>query len=322
MKYEVFSLVVVVALIALASPVSAQQSVEDEAKAQFDAGVVLFQEGQFEKASVAFARAYELRPSYKITYLVARCHDELEHYAAALEAFTRYLAEGGTEIDQARRDEVRAEIKRLNALVGVVAVESATKDATVFVDDERKGNTPLASPVFVDLGKHTVVVKQGTSELHREVVTVAGGQRVVVKVGGAGAATATASPSSAAGAPEDHGAAREKPKRLWTWVAAGVGGAAVIGAAITGGITMSRAKDIKNDCAGNTCPTSSESDADSAKSLAYTTDALIVVAGVGIAAGVVLFFIEPKLARGERVEVAPVAAPTANGGAVGIVGRF
>jgi hypothetical protein len=322
MKRYISLVVTAVGFAALVSTAHAQQSIEDEAKAQFDAGVALFQEGQFEKAAVAFARAYELRPSYKILYLVGRCQDELEHFAASLDAFTRYLAEAGNEIDQARRDEVRTEVKRLNALVGSVVVQSDTAGSTVFVDDERKGDTPLASPLFVDLGKHTVVIKQGATELHREIVTVAGGQRVVIEVGDAGAATANASPSSAAGTPEDHGATREKPKRVWTWVAAGVGGAAVIGAAITGGVTLSRARDITEDCSGNTCPTSSESDAGSARSLAYTTDALIAVAGVGIAAGVVLFFLEPRLAKGERVEVAPVATPTADGGAVALVGRF
>jgi hypothetical protein len=43
-----------------------QKAPKDEAKAQFDVGVELFEGGQFEKAAVAFARAYELRPSYKI----------------------------------------------------------------------------------------------------------------------------------------------------------------------------------------------------------------------------------------------------------------
>jgi len=44
---------------------------------------------------------------------------------------------------------------------------------------------------------------------------------------------------------------------------------------------------------------------------------------VGVAAGVVLFFLEPKWKeRGDAVEVAPVAAPTANGGAFALVGRF
>jgi len=311
----------------------AQQNVEAEAKAkaQFDAGVGLFEEGKYEKAAVAFARAYELRPSYKILYLVGKCENALEHFAASLDAYTRYLAEAGDKIDGARRDEVRAEIARLDALVGAVVVESDAEGAAVYIDDERRGETPLASPVFVDLGKHTVVVKQGALELHREVVKVAGGQRVAVKVAAAagdGAAAAAAAPEPVAKtAPaREEGSlpeTAEKPKRVWTWVAVGIGGAAAIGAAITGGLAISKTNDLEDDCRNGSCDPSLSGERDTSVALGYTADALIAVAGVGIAAGVVLFFVEPKLRERERaIEVAPVAAPTAKGGAFALVGRF
>ena len=304
----------------------AQESVEEEARAQFDAGVALFDKGELAKASVAFARAYELRPSYKILYLVGKCENAQEHYAASLDAYTRYLAEGGDQIDGARQDEVRGEIKRLDALVGMIVVEADAKGAAVFVDDERKGETPLASPVFVDLGRHTVVVKKGTEELHREIVKVAGGQRVVVKIAVAERGGGEAAAAAPVPAPEvDSKAAPpvEAPKRVWTWVAIGVGGAAAVAAAVVGGLTVSKTNDVKDQCDGNDCPPSSKDDLDAAKALGNATTALIAVAGVGVAAGVVLFFVEPKWRRDERaVEVAPVAAPTADGGALALVGRF
>jgi len=298
---------------------SAQQSVEDEARVQFDAGVALYEKGQWPQASIAFARAYELRPAYKILYLVGKCENEQGHFAASADAYTRYLAEAGNQIDQARQDEVRAEIKRLKAMVGVVAIETNATGVTVFVDGRKAGKIPLAGPLFVDLGEHEVQLKRGTTEVYREVVKVAGGQRVVVR---AEVESSVAEPvGEVAAAPKE--TPKEKPKRIWTWVAFGVGGAAAITSAITGGVFVSKSKDVKSACDGNDCPTSVKDDADSTKALGNATTALIVVAGVGIAAGVALYFLEPGWSKNESaVEIAPVAAVTPDGGALGLVGRF
>ena len=308
---------------------AAQGSAEDEARAQFEIGVSLFKEGKFEQASVAFARAYELKPSFKLLYNIGQVENELGHFAAALDAYNKYLAEGGDQIEKARLEQVRAEVGRLEKLVGMIAVEGAPPGATVFVDERRSGTAPLSGPIPVDLGEHQVKVKQGTAELHSEIVKVAGGQQVVVRLGSGGAAGET--PAIAEGPSEDEERGEEtavpattgKPRRVWTWVAIGVGGAAAVGAAITGGLTMSRAKDIKSDCDGNECPPTSSGDLDSAKALGNATNALIAVAAVGVAAGIVLYFVEPRWSKEERaVEVAPVAAPTADGGALALVGRF
>jgi hypothetical protein len=329
-KTRALRLAVLAAAIAFAWCVQAgaQGSAGDEARAQFDTGVDLFEQGKYEQAAVAFARAYELKPTYKLRYNIGQVENELGHYANALDAYTLYLAEGGAEIERSRQDQVTAEIARLRTLVGMIEITGAPKGATIFVDDRRSGTTPISGPLFVDLGEHSVVVKQGATELYREVVKVAGGQRVPLKVE---STTAGATPVAAAEQVDESkptearvvGATEPRPRRLWTWVVGGVGVAAAVGAAITGGLTMSKADDIKSNCEGDVCPTKYQSDADAAKTLGNATNALIAVAAVGVAAGVVLFFVEPKMNRGEdAVEIAPVAAPTADGGALAIVGRF
>jgi hypothetical protein len=321
-----FALVITVAWCGLAA---AQEGADEEAREQFDTGVELFEAGKFEQAAVSFARAYELKPSFKLLYNIGQVENELGHFAKALDAYTRYLAEGGDQIEKARLEQVRAEIKRLNKLVGMIVIEGAPPGAAVFVDERRSGAAPLPGPIFVDLGEHEVRVKRGADELHSELVTVAGGQQVVVKIESGGAAGPTPADTTPPPVVEEQGEGSgvppttEEPKRIWTWVAFGVGGAAAIGAAITGGLTMSKAKELKSDCEGNVCPPGSAGDLDSAKALGNATNALIAVAAVGVAAGVVFYFVEPRWSKNETaVEVAPVAAPTANGGALALVGRF
>ena len=71
---------------------------ELSARDQFDQGIVYYQKGQFEKAAIAFERAYELKPSYKILYNLALAEVELEHFSQALVAFEKYLRDGGSKL--------------------------------------------------------------------------------------------------------------------------------------------------------------------------------------------------------------------------------
>jgi cytochrome c biogenesis protein CcdA len=313
MRLAIFTLAAVLAA-TLASAVRAD-SRDEQARAQFEQGVALYEDGKYDQAAIAFERAYELKPSYKILFNLGQAHNELGHYAAALKAYTHYLAEGGDAIDPARRDKVKGEIARLNTLVGMVLVEAEVEGAVVYVDDERQGETPLASPVFVDLGKHTVVVKRGAAELHREAVKVAGGQRVTIRVAAADEPAGPEEPAPQA-VPEDEG-----PQRVWTWVAFGVGGAAAITAGITGGIAASKESTLADECPDKQCPQSEWKTLDSARTLATTTSALIAVAGVGIAAGIVLFFVEPGLGE-EQPAVAIAPSADRNGFGISTVGRF
>jgi hypothetical protein len=298
---------------------------EDEARNSFQLGVELYKDGKYQEAAIAFSRAYELKPSYKILFNMAQAEAELSHYAKALDAYTRYLAGGGDEVTKERRDQVRAEIKRLNSLVGSITVTSAVEGATVFLDDARQGDTPLAGPLFVDIGEHVVVLKKSGNDIHKEKVTIAGGSKVEIKVEAGGPQSVAGPAAEPRPAAEPTPKAEEKPaeaQRLWTWVALGVGGAAVVGAAITGGLAVSQTSDIKDDCDGNVCPDSRQGDIDSAKTLGTTTDVLIAVGAVGVAAGVVLFFLEPGFREedGAAVSFAPTVRP--DGAGFSLQGRF
>ncbi len=284
---------------------------DDEARAQFKQGIALYKEDRFEQAAIAFSRAYELKPTYKILFNIGQVENELSHYAAALEAYTRYLTEGGKNVSDDRLVQVKSEIKRLNALVGMIVIECPVDGARVQLDDETVGTTPLTGPIFVDVGKHKVVVRSGGEEIYREMVKVAGGQRVTLAV----ETQTTAEPVEPATEDPPEG------KRLWTWVAFGVGGVAAVGAAVTGGLTASRASTLDENCPENTCSPDDRETIDSGRKLALTTDVLIGVAAVGLAAGILLYFIEPGLGEDdESVALLPSVVP--GGGGVSLSGRF
>jgi len=316
-----------VVAVVLATNTLAQADKQDEARVQFDRGIELFEQERFEQAAIAFERAYALKPSYRILFNIAQSENELGHYAAALKAYARYLADGGDQVPASRVKQVKAEIERLNSLVGMVVIECPIEDAKIKIDKEVVGRTPLSGPVFVDIGKHEIEVRRGGRELLVEVVKVAGGERVTIKVEGS-AEDPVASESDAAepdpGEVGDQPVLLEEddsgPKRVWTWVAFGIGGAAGVGAAITGGLTMSKRSDAIDQCDGKSCPSSLSDDFDQIETLSITTDVLIGVAAAGVAAGILLFFVEPDSAEEESVAVS--AAVTADGAGVFVGGRF
>jgi hypothetical protein len=318
MERRVLSSLALVLVLGTGARVSAQADTDAKARMQFQQGIELVEAGKFEQAAVAFETAYQIKPSYKILFNIAQVENEIGHFAAALQAYTRYLAEGGSEIPADRLATVKAEIERLNALVGTLEVRSGESGAVVFVDGKRHGATPLAGPVFLDLGDHEVTLKRGTETLHREIVRIQGGKQLVLEVGGE--ARPGAEEAEAAGAePEQPPEAESGGKRLWTWVALGVGGAAAIGAAVSGGLASSTMSDLEDACPDSTCPASKQSDIDKGRNLALTADVLMGVAAVGIVAGVVLFFVEPGMGEKE-VTVTPTASHS--GGGLALTGRF
>lgn len=311
-----FALVLVYALFAAST--AAAGGDEEDARVHFDQGLALYEDGQYEQAAIAFARAYEIKPSYRLLFNIGQAEAELKHYTLALDAFTRYLSEAGGDMPPDREKLVRSEIARLEVLVGSIAIDCGAPGAKVKVDNETRGETPLAGPIYVDIGKHEVVVSMGADELLREVVRVGGGQTIELE-----AACADGGAAKKAGSDKGAPAEVEPPARkgrVWTWVALGVGAAAGITGGAIGGAAMSRKSALEGDCVGSHCPPSAKSEADTISTMNLTADVLYGVAGAAIITGVILFFVEPDDDAEPTVAIAPAFA--GDGAGLTIEGRF
>ncbi len=310
-----------------------------QAKIQFEEGVRLFQEGNFDSAAIAFERAFELRPSYKILYNVGQVEAELKHYFRASEAYRKYLEQGAAEVDSARRKEVSAQIDRLSTLFGFVDIKYSKDGVTVFIDGVRIGTTPILEASPVDMGTHELSLRDGIEEVYRESFRIAGGQRLTLALDNAEpAATPTASapppsasppapssePSTAAATPRekpeasDAGPTPPKKKRKFTWAALGIAAAAGVSGGILGGISMGRESSLTEKCTGSVCDSSLEADAERIQHMSIAADILYGVAGVAAVAAVVLFVVEPKRHAEKSVSWSPALSPTF----LGVDGRF
>jgi hypothetical protein len=207
--------------------------VEEDARAQFTAGVKLFEKGDYKAAAEAFREAYNLRASWKMLYNLGQSEAAAGRYGLALEAFESYLVEGKDDVQADRRDEVLKEIERMRLLVGVIDVQ-APDGTELVIDGTTRGTTPFSGLKRVEAGPRKVVLRYGGDAIFEETVNIAGGMTTPVKAETGSAAPGGSAPEGVpteGSAPEETAPGEGKGPSLMLigGIAAGVAGLAGIG---------------------------------------------------------------------------------------------
>ena len=169
-------------IVFLSAGAASADKASDEAKTRFKRGAEFYDEGNYRAALIEFERAHQLLPNYKILYNMAQVRVQLLDYARAQETFARYLKEGGSDVNSARREEVKSELEKLRSRVGRIAITTA-EGAEVLLDDESMGTAPLQGPVAANAGRHTVTVVVPGRAPQSRVVDVAGLETSSVTLG-------------------------------------------------------------------------------------------------------------------------------------------
>jgi len=321
---------VALACLLLAALAAAPAAADKErARALFAEGGTLFEAGRFSEAAAAFRSAYDIAPHWKLFYNIGQCDAAARNYGLALEAFERYLAEGGDEIGSERRDEVLAEVERLRKMVGMLAI-TAPDGAAVIVNGIERDRTPVAGPIPVAAGiTHELVIRLGELVLLERQVRVSGGQTVEIatrREPGEGADDgAEPREDDPAGEGDGHPAAPDDSGGIglatWGWIATGIGGALLVSGAVTGGMALSLNRDLEQGCPGGACSEEHWDDNDRMGRLAVATNVLLGAGAAAAAAGVVMLIVN---AAGDRERDEPAVAlllgPASAG--IGIRGRF
>lgn len=148
-----------------APPEAPQGDPYAEAKERVARAEALFDEGNFDAALTEFWRAYETMEGhprrYFVLYNIARCFESLHLYDDAINAYRRYLSEGGEGADDAAV--VKARVQVLEELLGRVTltVVSGTgervQDYEVWVDGRRLGQNQ--SSFLLPGGNHEIEVR-------------------------------------------------------------------------------------------------------------------------------------------------------------------
>jgi hypothetical protein len=144
-----------------AAPEAPRPASPEEAKAaahaHFDRGLSASNDQRFGEAAVEFEKAYELFPDFHVLYNIGKVRVALGRSAEAVDAFEAYLAKGGAEVGAERKQEVRDAIATQMSHVATLAIRVSPGDgAELRLDGKLVGLSPLAGPLRVTEGKHTV----------------------------------------------------------------------------------------------------------------------------------------------------------------------
>ncbi len=130
-----------------------------EARTRYDKGKQLYAEGAFDAALAELQRSYDLAPSYKILYNIALVQRARNDFAGALNAYEKYLTDGGKELAAARKQEVQKEIDSLGTLVAKANIKANVPDAEISLDDSPIGKSPI-SGLVLNPGSHRIAASK------------------------------------------------------------------------------------------------------------------------------------------------------------------
>lgn len=134
----------------------ADETAKTKARQHFKQGVELFDQRRFGDALTEFEQSYSLFPVYSTLYNVGQVHVALGHPVQAIDAYEKYLVQGGASVPAEQRSRVEAELKTQRERVGDIKLDVTPEGAEIRVDGEPVGKAPLKSPVKVAAGHHRV----------------------------------------------------------------------------------------------------------------------------------------------------------------------
>jgi len=261
-----------------------------DAKTRYKLGMDLYKQGRWLEAIEEFQTAYRNDSNSYLLFNIARCHEKLGANAQALTYYSLYLRETPNAFNKV---EVQAKIAAFEKSLAerklqVLMVFSEPAHAELRVNDRIQGTTPWNGEMT--LGKYRLVLSlTGYEQAKREVELGAHSVVVDIKLKPI-VIPITVVPAAAAIPANPVGAAHAETaprKRVWTWVAAGVGAASLVAAVTCGIVANNASNDLRNS-------RHSQADHASLYNVASTTqtaaNVLYGVGAAGLVTGGVLYF--------------------------------
>ena len=285
---------------------AADVKITDAARQHFNAGVALLRDpdgARYEDAYREFKAAYQASPSWKILGNLGISAMKLERDGEAIEAFSRYLAEGKKDIDPSERADIERDLGTLRS--SATELMLTTTPAEVSITDER---TPVQGAPIVNRyeskagslkiqirpGHHVVLAKlDGKAPLRFEFDAEPSRSQqhdfnfdtVAPPVEAAPATPATAGASPAV-------SDRSRPVPAGVWIGVVATGACAVGAGVTGALALGKNSDYKN--ANGHDPAAAKSLQSDTKTFNLVTDVLIGAAVVSAGVTTYLYVKRPE----------------------------
>lgn len=184
-RFVVCALALAVALPVAAAPKhkpTVGDSLSGQAREDYDAARVLFDHDDFTGAAIKYQSAYDHSKDVRLLWNIASCEQRLRHYARTRTVLERYLAEGDKTLTEQDRKDADAILTAIAPYVSTVKVTVEPEGADVTLDNEVVGRAPLASPIYVELGKHEVGAKKDGFRPDSRAIAASGGDTIPVSL--------------------------------------------------------------------------------------------------------------------------------------------
>jgi len=168
------SRVLAVVALQVCATAHAQGDQRAAAREHFTKGVAAFDDRRFAEAADEFEAAYKLSPAFVVLFNIGQVDVALGRSVEAVDAFDSYLKQGGSSIGADRRQEVQREIEKQSARIGTIDVHTTPDGAEIRIDGKLAGKTPLARPLRVNAGKHSLEATLGEHTPQSRDLEVAG----------------------------------------------------------------------------------------------------------------------------------------------------
>jgi len=141
----------------------------------YESAHMLLDHGDFPGAMAKFQQAYGLSSDPRLLFDMAVCAREMRSYARMQNLLLRYEQEGKSLLSTDSRNQVDAALAAIRNLVGLLTITVSEPGALLSIDGDPVGVSPLAVPLAIDLGIHTVLVsKEGFDPAERRIDVVGG----------------------------------------------------------------------------------------------------------------------------------------------------
>jgi hypothetical protein len=175
---------VLVSLLAVSAPCQAaplSETLTGEAKTDFDAAKVLFEDGDFAGAALKFQQAYDRSKDARLLWNVAVCEKGQRRYVRVRMLVERYLSEGKDLLTAEQVQAAQGALATIKPFIGTAKIDT-DEGVELFVDGERAGTTPLPGPLPLDLGKHQIGARKSGYKTFATTVVIEGGSETAVPI--------------------------------------------------------------------------------------------------------------------------------------------
>lgn len=275
-------------------------------------GVAQFRAGQYEPACKSLAQSHALEPLPGVLFTLATCEARAGRPATAAahyDEFINIVANSSIReqsAQQERRDVAVVERDRALARAARLQVEIAgalPAGAELSLDGRQQEPASFEAERLLDPGGHTLALtlRDGRKNEQRFVLAEGERRRTVLQL----------PPSPLRVTPTRTRPGSGHHSSPWLYVTGVTAGAGLTTGIVTGLLALERKGAVNDNCEGAACNEAGKLAADTARSEALASSIAFGVAGVGTAAFVALWLLEPKdeAARGNlQLGVTPTGA--------------